>query len=160
MKKNFFYVLLGLVTLSTGCAQFKNYAESRAILEDEARVFVKPVVADLVVEESRRTWSVTFSRKETILYGNTNNLCRYACWVATRNGDQNSPAAFDAIVAPTYVVKPSKRQTVVEITGYPANFRNFKNVTEDDKDILRFSINPFFEKQIVPVVPCCPDNNK
>mgnify|MGYP006873041349 CR=1 FL=1 len=150
MKKSLIFVLVSIVMLTSSCKVFKKYAESRAILEDEARVFVKPLVADLKVEETRRTWSVTFTKKEVLLYGNNTNLCRYACWIATHNGNENSPAAYDAIVAPTYVVKPSKKQTVVEISGYPAKFESIQTLKESDEQILKFGIDPFYDSVVVP----------
>lgn len=150
MKKILLWVGAGLLTFTTSCSQFKKYTESRAIMEDEARVFVKPLVSELEVEQTKRTWTVTFKKKEVILYGNNQNLCRYACWVATHNGDENNSPSYDAIISPSYVVKPSKRQTTVEITGYPANFKNIKTLQESDEQILKFGLDPFYDSVVIP----------
>jgi len=150
MKKTLILACAGLMMLASSCSQFKKYAESRAILEDEARVFVKPMVAELETEQTRRTWTVNLTKKQVLLYGNNQNLCRYACDIAVHNGSEDGNPAFDAIVAPTYVIKPSKRMTIVEITGYPAKFKSIKTLTEDDEQTLKFGLDPFYDSVVIP----------
>lgn len=152
MKKFYYSFLLFFVAFATSC-HFSKYVETRAIPTDDARVYVKPLVAEVRVEENLRTWSVTMPKKEALLYGSKEKLCAYACFIATRNGNELGQASCDAIVAPTYVVKRTRSQFTIEISGYAAHYKSFKTLEQSDEEILKFNLDPFWNNfMLVPTV--------
>ena len=142
MKKIVFAVLSSAVLLLNSCSTSK-YTEARSIPVNDAEIFSKPLVASLSVGE-RKTWTVQIRRKDAMAMGmNVNNMRAYALAIACKDGN------LDAIVGATYMIKSSGKRYELEVTGFPAVYKNFKEIEHDDLELLKFSGQG--QSELVPV---------
>ncbi|MBQ3656141.1 MAG: hypothetical protein II956_04735 [Bacteroidales bacterium] len=148
MKKIVFAVLSSAVLLLNSCSTSK-YTEARSIPVNDAEIFSKPLVASLSVGE-RKTWTVQIRRKDAMAMGmNVNNMRAYALAIACKDGNLDSKPVYDAIVGATYMIKSSGKRYELEVTGFPAVYKNFKEIEHDDLELLKFSGQG--QSELVPV---------
>ncbi|MCR4560620.1 MAG: hypothetical protein K5685_11125 [Bacteroidales bacterium] len=148
MKKVIFPILAGAFLFLNSCSTSK-YMEARSISVNDAEIFSKPLVASLSVGE-RKTWTVAIKRRDAMAMGlNVNNMRAYALAVACKDGNIDSQPIYDAIVGATYVIKSSGKRYELEVTGFPAVYKSFKEIEHDDLELLKFSGQG--QSELVPV---------
>ena len=103
----------------------ESFSDTQArMLEVTAKSYVRPLVVDLVVKkgQTRMLYTNTYTRDEVevAMGGSLDNLRSRVIYEATADTAWNC----DAVVAPTFMIKLSKDQTLyeVEMKGFPANF--------------------------------------
>lgn len=149
MKKIFIPVLTAAFLMSLSGCNTSKYTEARSIPVNDMEIFSKPLVASLEVKE-RKTWTVTIRRKDAMAMGlNVNNMRAYALAVACKDGNIDAQPVYDAIVGATYVIKSSGKRYELEVTGFPAVYKTFKEIEHDDLELPKFSGQGRFE--FVPV---------
>ncbi len=103
-------------------------------LDTDPTFYVRPVVADVIVDSSvgriRETWTLTTQDLVGRLGDNDNattaNLRAYAMYKSAERHN------CDIIVSPTFDVKFGSDGASITIVGYCANFANFSVGTNDD----------------------------
>jgi len=117
---------------------------------NDIEIFAMPKVATLDVDPVHKTWTVTVKRKDAIAMGlNVNNMRAYALAIACKDGDPDAKPVFDAILGATYVVKSSGKRYELEVTGFPARYKEFRDMQASDLELLKFSGQG--ESTLVPV---------
>ena len=131
---------LAAAVLTFGSCSTSKYTEARAIPVNDVEIFAHPVIANLKVSAERKSWTLTIKRNDAIAMGlNINNMRAYAIAIACKDGNPDSPTVYDAIVGGTVIVKSSGKRYDLEVTGYPAVYNSFRNMSENDMNILKFS---------------------
>ena len=132
MKKS--KVLLVIIILSlllSGCAPSATMV--RRVVTEEAKiaymrdtgVFHIPVIADLEVSQTKITGTAS---------GSNDDL--YILRVRAVN---NALAAnnADVLLEPRFAFESTSRGTTVNVSGFPANYRNFRSITERDSLLIK-----------------------
>lgn len=108
------------------------YRSSQARLaEPKMGVYIKPLIADLQINEAvgKINYTIDFSNKEiNALEGNIANVRTRALFIATEK------YKADVIVAAAFDIKSKDDGTgyTVTVTGYPANYVNWRTATAED----------------------------
>ena len=149
MKKTLLSVVSAAILFSlAGCSTSK-YMEARTIPVNDVEIFSKPLVASLSVGE-RKTWTISIKRKDALAMGlNVNNMRAYALAIACKDGNIDSKPIYDAIVGATYVIKSLGKRYELEVTGFPATYKSFKDIEQSDLELLKFSGQG--QSELVPV---------
>lgn len=121
MRKMLSFSLFSVVVLS-GCAPV--IAGTVRVAEVQGAVLHQPVTANLDVSSTRVSGTATVIRSQEALGRNQ----------AMRNA--LSAARADVLVAPTYTIESSGNALKVTVTGYPATYKDFRNATQADLQLL------------------------
>jgi len=139
MKRLILSAACAALLLASGCSTSK-YMEARSVPINDIEIFAMPKVATLDVEPEHKTWTVTVKRKDAIAMGlNVNNMRAYALAIACKDGNPDAKPVYDAILGATYVVKSSGKRYELEVTGFPAVYKEFRDIQESDLELLKFS---------------------
>lgn len=140
-------LILLVAIFMTSCMQpsyltYYKYDESTARYMNPAMLpgYITPTIADLNVAKTKI--SETYTYKNTLTSKDMNNaensptieyLKNYTVSQAVKKHNA------DVLVAPIFDIKTSDDYTAIEVTisGYPANYVNFRNVKESDTLTLR-----------------------
>ena len=140
-------LLLAVAILMTSCSQpsyltYYKYDESTARYMNPAMLpgYITPTIADLEVSKTKISETETY--KNTLTSGDMNStensptieyLKNYTVSQAVKKHNA------DVIVAPIFDIKTSEDYETIEVTisGYPANYVNFRNVKATDTITLR-----------------------
>lgn len=127
--------------MSTSCAittvtQTTDYTESSArVLEPEQSMLLTPVIADLQVSDTKVYYTETeaFANMEVTptLIQNIAELKKIALSRAAR------AHKADVLVGSAIDVITKNKRLEITISGYPAYYVKFRNVTEKDIDLLK-----------------------
>lgn len=138
----FYLAALGLVA-SCGCLQAQktvkfDYQTSQArLLDVNPTTYVKPLVAELVVDTSngriRDKWELNAAELASrVISGDDNatvrNLRSYAVFKSSEKHN------CDVVVAATFDVRITESGAQITIVGYPANFTNWNSSKTADYD--------------------------
>ena len=139
MKRLIISAACAALLLASGCSTSK-YMEARSVPINDVEIFAMPKVASFDVDPVHKTWTVTVKRKDALAMGlNVNNMRAYALAIACKDGNPDAKPVFDAIMGATYVVKSSGKRYELEVTGFPAKYKEFRDMTADDIEILKFT---------------------
>ena len=149
MKRLIISAACAALLLASGCSTSK-YMEARSVPINDVEIFAMPKVATYDVETPHKTWTVTVKRKDAIAMGlNVNNMRAYALAIACKDGNPDAKPVYDAILGATYVVKSSGKRYELEVTGFPAVYKEFRDVQPGDIEILKFTGQG--QSELVPV---------
>jgi hypothetical protein len=143
MKKLYFSFVVLAITL-VSCGSFKNqfivtelidYMESSArILEPEHKMLATPLIADLQVSDKK----INYTEKEmfanlevtNLLLNNMPELKKIALSRAAQAHNA------DILVGATIDVVTKNERLEITVTGYPAHYVKFRNVSEQDIKVM------------------------
>ena len=138
-----FFICVGLAFSLASCAVSKSTFEyeieelSGRTLEAVSTMLVTPVIADLDVSQQRVTYIETaaFANKEVTkdMISNLDDLKA----VALANAAQYYNA--DIMVGSIINVRTVNKHLVITVQGYPATYKNFRNVTLQDLEVVKGS---------------------
>lgn len=86
-----------------------------------------PVVVDLIVDSVKVVGVSESSLKNFSDISDMKNMAL---------ADAIIKAGCDVIISPVYETKISKTAVTVNVTGYPAKYRNFRSITSDDIPLI------------------------
>lgn len=150
--KKFFLLLVVVLTTTVANAQkqveTKTKVETKTFFESaQARMpqvlvtpKVKPLVCEVeVISNAEKEFKVELDNKTIAsLEGNIENIYNYGTFVWTQKALNGK--GCDMIVAPTYHLKQIDTYNyILEIKGFPANFKNWRTAEEKDFDWLRIT---------------------
>ena len=124
--------LIGLLSISAlvSCSSMKsttNTAKSLSIYG--SGVIQKPVIVELDVKQARVTATVTGK-----LGSNIEVLKASAVSQAVKN------AGADVLVEPTYNIVSQRGVSTVTVTGFPATYKNFRDIKIEDVPLIKAGI--------------------
>jgi uncharacterized protein YceK len=131
IKTNLLVMLLAL--LLSGCATMMTETSTRFVSEEAKIAYIKdtgifhiPVLANLDVSSTKVTGQATER-------GNYN--LQILKVKAVNNAITASNA--DVLVEPRFTIDADTRSATVSVIGYPATYKNFRNVTENDSLLIK-----------------------
>lgn len=154
MQKKVLAFLLAVAAYGVSCAKNNvevewnfDTSESRMVQAD-AHLYVRPFIVDLeILTKERLSWKVTISgdeyasrvslnsKGEIMMEATQQNMQSYAIYRASV-GDASpigtNSITCDVIVAPLFNMKFNQNGCVIEFTGYPARYTNWKSATVDE----------------------------
>lgn len=132
-------LIIAAAAMLVGCAAPKatgySYSEYRTISPSQA-VFTAPLMADLVVSETRITYGERIEKNITHM---TDAEVQALVDKERENVIANAVKAnnADVLVAPIINIQTdANKNLVIVVTGYPANYSNFRNADSTDLWIL------------------------
>ena len=134
-------LLVGCVTTTGTTKTTYSYSEYRSVQPSQS-VATAPLIADLVVSEKRITYA---ERINTVI---TNMSSSEAKALADKEKETVIANAVktnkaDVLVAPIIDIQTdSNGYLVIEVTGYPASYKNFRNASKDDMWIMEKNQTP------------------
>ena len=139
-------LLVGCVTTTGTTKTTYSYSEYRSVQASQT-VATAPLIADLVVSEKRITYA------ERINTAITNMSSSEAKALADKEKETVIANAVkankaDVLVAPIIDIQTDTNgYLVIEVTGYPASYKNFRNATKDDMWIVEKNSAPKQEEK-------------
>jgi DNA/RNA endonuclease YhcR with UshA esterase domain len=122
-------IVLTLVTV-VSCSSMKSTTNTAKTLNVYgAGVIQKPVIVELDVKQIKVT--ATINGK---LGSNIEALKGEAVSVAVKN------AAADVLVEPTYTIVSNRGTSTVTVTGFPATYKNFRDIKIEDIPLIKAGI--------------------
>jgi hypothetical protein len=114
--------LVGCATVTTD-TRFA-FEEAKVAFMKDAGVFHIPVIAELDVSQAKITGTASGSNEslQILRVRAVNNA------LSTNNAD--------VLLEPRFSFESSFRGTTVTVTGFPANYKNFRSITESDTQLL------------------------
>ena len=140
MKK--IILFCGLTALICSCSTPKattySYSEYKTVSPSQS-VYTVPVIADLDVAQERITYAERINKDITTLTdAEVEALASREKEFVIANAAQANNA--DVIVAPIInITTDANKNLVIIVNGYPARYKNFRNMTETDKWIIENS---------------------
>ncbi len=140
MKK--IILFCGLTALICSCSTPKattySYSEYKTVSPSQS-VYTVPVIADLDVDQERITYAERINKDITTLTdAEVEALASSEKEVVIANAAKANNA--DVIVAPIInITTDANKNLVIIVNGYPARYKNFRNMTETDKWIIENS---------------------
>lgn len=140
MKK--IILFCGLTALICSCSTPKattySYSEYKTVSPSQS-VYAVPVIADLDVAQERITYAERINKDITTLTdAEVEALASSEKEVVIANAAKANNA--DVIVAPIInITTDANKNLVIIVNGYPARYKNFRNMTETDKWIIENS---------------------
>ena len=142
MKKCLFYVaaLIAGVVLSSCSSSYGLVEKSTRLLPVNSSAHTIPTIADLQVSSMKISHQVnvknTFSLKELSNFGESPKMVHLEKLAATEAAQKYEA---DVIVAPSYTIATSSdfKTLTITVTGYPANYTNFRSATAADMEIIK-----------------------
>lgn len=125
MKKLF--TLLTAVAALSSCSITKT-GSSKSIDVLGAGVLHIPVIAELDVQSKKQELTKTFSNVKSIETAK-NEVVR----------ELLQKFSADVLVEPTYESSTKNGTTVIAVKGFPASYKNFRNIVESDVKLLEVS---------------------
>ena len=148
MKKLFllaFVVLFPLTAFAQSKTTKVQHTQAR-MLDVNANSYVKPLTVEVQVNEKigkvTDVFKLSREKVETELKGNIDNVYSYAIFLATKKYNA------DLIVAAIFNFQTAENGDgyEVELTGFPANFVNWKTATPDDYEWIRLETTKTTDK--------------
>lgn len=133
--KKIYILLAGLIALSTACSTYRYEEHQSRVSQMGSTGIITSTTADLNVSPNRITHLETFTQKK-----NENDLdLRYIKEKTLSNAMHKYKA--DVIVGALYDITTSEdgATITVSVTGYPANYVNFRKTTSEDSLLLAVS---------------------
>ena len=127
--RNFLLIAFTAIMLSS-CSTVQTRT-SKTIDIVGSGVIHKPIIADLNVSQERVSKTVTFSNMESIETAK-NNVVR----------ELLKERKADVLVEPTFESSTTNRITELTVYGWPANYKNFRQIEESDIKFLE--VKPHF----------------
>lgn len=116
---NLLFYGIAILIITAGC---KSYSKTSVTTDVSGPTVVqKPVIADLDVEENRVIGTASGKGSESIDVLKQNAL---------NNALDKSKA--DVLVEPRYEIITSRKQSTVNVSGYPATYKNFRPMVVSD----------------------------
>ena len=140
MKK--IILFCGLTALICSCSTPKattySYSEYKTVSPSQS-VYTVPVIADLDVAQERITYAERINKDITTLTdAEVEALASREKEFVIANAAKANNA--DVIVAPIInITTDANKNLVIIVNGYPARYKNFRNMTETDKWIIENS---------------------
>lgn len=152
MKKIFYFGIVAFLMAS--CATEKTvytYSEYRTTNPSQS-VATAPLIADLVVSENRISYA---ERINTVIsnktVGEAKSLADKEKEVVISNAIKANKA--DVLVAPIVNIQTDDNGfLVIEVSGYPASYKNFRNAAKDDMWIVNHATPEQPEKKAIPSI--------
>ncbi len=124
MKKQSILFVIAAYFLLSSCAVVKtNTVKTQDVYE--TGVLHSTVVANLEVKETRVTGTAM---------GQSTEAEKLKIDAAAQAIEK---ASADILVEPRYKIETVSSRTTVTVTGYPATYKNFRTMTEEDKELLK-----------------------
>lgn len=123
----FFIVVFTVVFFNSCTVQKSTNSTVKSMDIYGSGVMHLPVVVDLVVSNSKVTATVSSSSTSTSIEDLKT--------AATSKAISDSQA--DILVEPSFVVETVGYEKTVTVTGFPANYANFRSITQDDVALLQ-----------------------
>lgn len=120
-------ILLSLIVASCSMKSTTNTAKTLNVYG--SGVIQKPVIVELDVNQKKVT--ATVSGK---LGSNVDVLKAEAISVAVKN------AGADVLVEPTYTIVKNRSTSTVTVSGFPATYKNFRDITIEDVPLIKAGI--------------------
>lgn len=145
-------LLIGCVTTQSTTKTTYSYSEYRSVQAAQS-VATAPLIADLVVAEKRITYA---ERINTVITNMSQSEAKALADKEKETVIANAVKAnkADVLVAPSVDIQTDANgYLVIEVTGYPASYKNFRNATKDDMWIVDKNSAPKQEekKSSVPI---------
>lgn len=118
------YALLGAALLLSSCATVKKLDTAKSMEIHGPGVIQYPVIADLEVQEQKVRGVATGRRSELT---SVQQLARV---------NAMKMANADVLVAPVYEIETKRNRTTVTVTGFAANYKNFRSATVADSSLV------------------------
>lgn len=121
---------LAIVIALASCSSSKSTSNTSKTLNIYGSgVIQKPVIVDLDVKQTKVT--ATANGK---LGSNIEALKAEAVSVAIKN------AQADVLVEPTYTIVSNRGTSTVTVSGFPATYKNFRDITPEDVPLIKAGI--------------------
>lgn len=103
------------------------------MVEPEVKVYVRPKIADLSINSPERQYygPYTYKVKNTLTEWEFENLKTRALYQATKEADAD---VMVATIFDSYTLESDENTLVIEISGFPAKYVNFRNFGESESD--------------------------
>lgn len=134
-------LLVGCVTTTGTTKTTYSYSEYRSVQASQT-VATAPLIADLVVSEKRITYA---ERINTVITNMSSSEAKALADKEKETVIANAVKAnkADVLVAPIIDIQTDTNgYLVIEVTGYPASYKNFRNATKDDMWIVEKNSAP------------------
>ena len=134
--KNFILLIIGSMSiLSCQVVQVVNKsADAKTAKIDGPKITNVPTLADLSVKETKVTGKAEADVSSTSTLSGLKSL-------AVSNALKKSNA--DVLVEPRYDVVKTSTKITVEVTGYPASYKNFRPMEAKDTTIVQYSMRQY-----------------
>ena len=131
MKKILPGVLIVVLAITiASCSSMKSTTNTAKTLSIYGSgVIQKPVIVELDVKQTKVTATVNGK-----LGSNIEALKGEAVSVAVKN------AAADVLVEPTYTIVTNRGTSTVTVTGFPATYKNFRDIKIEDVPLIKAGI--------------------
>ena len=128
MRKIGFIFIITISAAITSCTTTYNSTEAKYADIKSPGVFHMPLVADLEVQNEQIS-----GENNSITSGTTSeNRLREG---AIANALERSKA--DVLIEPVFTKKTENNKITVTVRGWPASYKNFRNMTENDIDLVK-----------------------
>ncbi len=132
MKRVFLFLMLSL--LITSCSVTKTATAKKLDIYGSGVMHI-PVVADLKVQQQKV--SATIVTDEGVVSESAKQKAI---------AEAIEKANADILVEPNFKTKTEGSMVTITVTGFPATYKNFRNATQTDVDLLRVGILQESEK--------------
>ncbi len=126
--KRIFSGLLLIITLAC-CSKKLTTNTAKTLNVYGAGVIQKPVIVELDVKQTKVTATVNGK-----LGSNIETLKSEAVSAAVKN------AGADVLVEPTYTIVSGRGTSTVTVTGFPATYKNFRDIRIEDVPLIKAGI--------------------
>jgi len=123
--KNYFLALTAVLISLSSCQVIKTRT-AKAIDIQNNGIIQRPTIADLEVSSPKVTGTATSVGKQTIETIKNNAI-----------GDATKKANCDLLVDPIYETETTGGVTKVTVIGYPATYKNFRPIVEEDLKLIQ-----------------------
>ena len=123
--KNYFLALTAVLISLSSCQVIKTRT-AKAIDIQNNGIIQKPTIADLEVKSPKVTGTATSIGKQTIETVKNNAV-----------SDATKKANCDLLVEPIYETETTAGVTKVTVIGYPATYKNFRPIVEEDIKLIQ-----------------------
>ncbi|MDB5203012.1 MAG: hypothetical protein JWQ27_2421 [Ferruginibacter sp.] len=126
--QNAFILLISITIVS--CSSMKSTTNTAKTLSIYGSgVIQKPVIVELDVKQTKVTATVTGKEGSNI-----ETLKAEAVSVAVKN------VSADVLVEPTYTIVSTRGSSTVTVTGFPATYKNFRDIRVEDVPLIKAGI--------------------
>lgn len=142
MKKIYLFLLVTALFFITSCATTSSttkttYSKSQyRTVQTSQTVSTAPIIADLVVSEKKINYA---ERINTVIFGMSQAEAKALAEKESETVIANALKAnkADVLVAPiTDIQTDANGYLVIEVTGYPAVYKNFRNASKEEMWIV------------------------
>jgi hypothetical protein len=122
-------LILGAFTFLTSCSSITRVVTVKQLDIYGSGVIQKPVVVDLEVRESKVSGYSSMSSSTPIEVVKKNAVAE-----ALKN------AKADVLVEPKFEIEKKNNTITASVTGFPAIYKNFRPITQDDVKLLEVGV--------------------